>query len=251
MRGRLLALACASHSAEPYHLDAVQEMLATVGLGVDALQTPPSYPMDEDVRDSYIRAGGVPIPLCMDCSGKHAAMLVTCVVNGWDIRSYLDPAHPLQMRIAEYFADVTGEPVAATGVDGCGAPQLATSLTALARAYGRVVRAPAGSAEEAVTSAIRGWPEHVSGTTRDEARLIRALPGAIAKSGAEGCYAVAVPDGTAFALKIADGSARARSVVMTEAMRIAGYDSPALAALGRHVLLGGGRPVGEVRAVLR
>ncbi|MGH3425641.1 MAG: asparaginase, partial [Nocardioidaceae bacterium] len=224
LRGRLLALASGSHSAEPFHLEAVREVLAAAGLDESALQTPPSYPPEGEARDAYLRSGGRPEAICMDCSGKHAGMLATCVANGWDSQTYLDPAHPLQEAIGETFVRLTGEPIAALGVDGCGAPLFATGLAGLARAFGTIVRADPDSAEGAVAAAITGWPEYVSGTTRDEARLIHAYPGAIAKSGAEACYAVAMPDGTAFAIKIDDGGARARSVVMSEALRIAGYD---------------------------
>ena len=82
-----------------------------------------------------MRAGGARAPVAMNCSGKHAAMLATCVVNGWDTATYLDPDHPLQQAIAETFAELTGEPVEVVAVDGCGAPLLSTSLTGLARAF--------------------------------------------------------------------------------------------------------------------
>jgi L-asparaginase II len=107
-----------------------------------------------------------------------------------------------------------------------------------------------GTAEGRVAAAIRTHPEHVSGTSRDEARLLRALPGAIAKAGAEACYAMALPDGTAVALKIDDGGARARPVVMAAALRVLGVDHPVLDDLETPPVLGGGRRVGTVRAVL-
>lgn len=250
LRGRLLALATASHSGESMHLTGVREILDDVGLDESALRTPPSWPLDEDVRVAYIAAGGRPDPICMDCSGKHAAMLATCVIAGWDTASYLAPDHPLQQLVASTFVELTGAEIAATGVDGCGAPLFATSLTGLARAFGTIAQAEEGSAGGVVAAAIRDWPEYVSGTTRDEARLLSAYPGAIAKSGAEACYALAMRDGTTLALKIEDGGDRARPVVMAEALRIAGYDVPGLESIGSQVLLGGGQPVGAVRAAL-
>jgi L-asparaginase II len=132
-------------------------------------------------------------------------------------------------------------------VDGCGAPLLATSLCGLARGFGQVQTAAAGTAEARVAAAIRAHPEHVSGTSRDEARLLRALPGAIGKAGAEASYAVALPDGTAVALKIDDGGARARPVVMAAVLRALGVDHPVLDELGEAPVLGGGRAVGAVR----
>ncbi len=208
---RLLALVCASHSGEAMHVDGVREILAAAGLEVDALQTPPDYPLDDEVREQLIRDGGARTPLAMNCSGKHAGMLATCVVNGWDTATYLAPDHPLQQAIAETFAEATGEPVEVTAVDGCGAPLLSTSLTGLARAFRRLAVATDGP-ERRIADAIRAHPELVSGTRRDELALLRAMPGAIGKAGAESCYAVALPDGRAFALKTDDGAARARPV---------------------------------------
>jgi L-asparaginase II len=249
----LLALASASHSGEPFHLDGVRRILALGGLDIDALQTPPDYPLDDTVKIAAIRAGEEPSSLAMNCSGKHAAMLLTCVVNGWGTDSYRSPDHPVQQGIAEAFAELTGEPVAVKAVDGCGTPLLSTSLTGLARAF-RALAVAAEGPERRVAQAIRDYPEFVSGTSRDERKLLEAVPGAIAKAGAEACYAVALPDGRAWALKIDDGGGRARPVVMAEALRRCGVptepgvDAAALDDTGRVPVLGAGEPVGEVRA---
>jgi L-asparaginase II len=255
LSGELLALACASHSGEPFHIDGVRRILAGAGLDESALQTPPDYPLDDAAREALIRDGGQRTSIAMNCSGKHAAMLATCVTNGWDTGSYRDPDHPLQKAIIDTFEDLTGEPVETVAVDGCGAPLLSTSLVGLARAFRRLATAEEGP-EAAVATAIREHPEYVSGTRRDEARLVRAVPGAIAKAGAESCYAVALRDGRAFALKVDDGAARARPVVMAAALErsgvtgLDGVDAEAVRETGTAVLLGGGRPVGEVRAVV-
>lgn len=249
----LLALACASHSGEAMHLDGVRRILAGAGLAEDDLLCPVDWPMIDGVRDEALRSGASASRLFMNCSGKHAAMLATCVVNGWDTATYLSPTHPVQQAILDTFARLTGEPIDTVAVDGCGAPLLSASLTGLARAFRAVALASTG-AEARVASAIRAHPELVSGSTRDELSLLRAIPGAIGKAGAEACYAVALPDGRAFALKIEDGGARARPVVMAAALErsgvlgMAGVDAEAVRRTGRHVLLGGGVPVGEVRA---
>ncbi|MDT0183385.1 asparaginase [Microbacterium sp. ARD31] len=249
----LVALACASHSGEPFHLDGVRRILASAGLDESALQTPPDYPLDDAAREAVVRGGGARSPILMNCSGKHAAMLATCVLKGWDTATYLEPDHPLQQAIATTFARLTGEPVAAVAVDGCGAPLLSTSLTGLARAFAALATATDGP-ERRVAEAIRRHPEHVSGTTRDELRLHRAVPGLIGKAGAESCYAIALPDGRAWALKTDDGAARVRPVLMAEALRRSGVlaeegvDAAAVEETGRHELLGGGKPVGEIRA---
>jgi L-asparaginase II len=250
LRGRLLALACASHSGEPFHLDGVREMLATAGLSESVLQTPPDWPLDETARIAAIRDGADPSALAMNCSGKHAAMLLTSAANGWDLDSYRRPSAPVQVAIGEGFERLTGEPVAAVGVDGCGAPLLATSLTGLARAFSRLRLAPAGTAEHAVAEAITGFPTYVSGSRRDEALLLQAMPGVIAKAGAEGSYALALPDGVAVALKIADGAARARPVVMAQVLRLLGHDHAVLDQVATVPVFGHCHPVGEIRGVV-
>jgi L-asparaginase II len=248
--GELLALACASHSGEAFHLDGVRRILAAAGLAEGALQTPPEYPVDEAEKLSYAAAGGGPTPLAMNCSGKHAAMLATCVANGWPTSTYPDPDHPLQRGLRATVERLAGEPVAAVGVDGCGAPLFALTLTGLARAFAAIATAPAGTPEHRVATAIRAHPEWLGGTRRDVTRLIAGVPGLIAKDGAEGVYAAALPDGRVAALKVDDGGQRARPPVMVAALRALGVGAPVLDELAEAALLGGGEPVGAVRCVL-
>ncbi len=254
----LLALACASHSGEPFHLEGVRRILAGAGLDESALQTPADYPLDDEERDRVLRAGGGRTSLQMNCSGKHAAMLATCVINGWDTATYLDPDHPLQKGIRDTFEELTGEP-AVVAIDGCGAPLLSASLIGLATAFRRLALGVDGSGRPdagatRIAAAIRQYPEVVSGTRRDERALLTAIPGAIGKAGAESCYVVALADGRAFALKTDDGAARVRPVLMAAALvrsgvdREEGVDGEAVRRTGESVLLGGGKPVGEIRA---
>jgi len=253
--GDLLALACASHSGEDFHVDGVRRILAAAGLTEDALQNPADYPFDEASRDTAVREGTGPARVRMNCSGKHAAMLATCVVNGWDTSSYLEPAHPLQVAIKQTFEDLTGEPVAVVAVDGCGAPLLSTSLVGLARGF-RALAVAVDGPEAQVADAIRRFPEFASGSARDEAKLLRAVPGAVGKAGAEACYAVSLADGRTVALKADDGAPRVRPVLMAAALeRLRVLDDPAVDAqavreTGSSPVLGGGRPVGEIRAIL-
>ncbi|WP_344329688.1 asparaginase [Aeromicrobium halocynthiae] len=244
LESRLLALAAASHSAEPVHLAGVREILAGVGLDESALQTPASYPLDPHEHAAVIRAGEGRAPIRMDCSGKHAAMLATCVHRGWDVTSYLRADHPLQVQVRETFAELVGEPVV-TGVDGCGAPLFSARLTDLARAVARLTSAAAGSAERRVVEAMVAHPELVSGTRRDDLALARAVPGSLVKSGAEGVLVVGLPDGRALGVKVDDGSERALFVVARRALELAGLDDPWLHE--RPAVLGGGERVGEIR----
>jgi L-asparaginase II len=247
--GELLALASASHSGEPFHLDGVRRILDGAGLKEDDLQNTPDLPYDEAERRSWIAEDRPASSLAQNCSGKHAAMLATCVANGWDLATYRDPAHPLQQLMSETLAELAGEPVAATGVDGCGAPVMAISLTGLAKAFGRLASAAEGTDEARVARAINAYPEWLGGSGRDVTSLIRGLPGAVAKDGAESVYALGLPDGRGVALKIEDGAGRARQPVMTAALRRLGVDTPALTALARAPVLGHGEQVGEVRSV--
>ncbi|GAB3176486.1 asparaginase [Micromonospora palomenae] len=243
-----VALVSASHAGEEFHLARVAALLARAGLDGSALHCPPDLPVGEAAREAVLRAGGGPTRVQMNCSGKHSGMLLTCVAAGWPLDGYWRPEHPLQQRLTATIEEFTGEEVAAVGVDGCGAPVLAVSLTGLAGAYLRLVSAEPGSVERTVADAMRAYPELVGGTGAEDTRLMRGVPGALAKVGAEGVIAAAVPGVGAVALKIDDGAARARMPVLVSALRRLGVDAPVLTEYAELPLLGGGLPVGVVRA---
>ena len=245
---RLLALVCASHDGRAEHLSTAKEILAMAGLTEDALGNTADYPLDPDAQDAAIRAGGVKTALQMNCSGKHSGMLATCVHNGWDLESYLHVDHPLQQRITEMVPQLAGEEASFIGVDGCGAPAHALSLTGLARAFRNVALAPSSSAAGQVATAIRQHPEMLGGPTRDITLLIQGVPGLMGKDGAEGVFAIALPDGRAIALKISDGANRARPPVMKFALQALGVDVSAVDPRAfDSVIFGHGKPVGSVR----
>jgi L-asparaginase II len=247
--GELLALAAASHSGEDFHIMGARRILAAADLDEGLLQNVLGWPLDEIAMLAYARRGLEKSSIAADCSGKHAAMLVTCAVNGWNVGDYLTPEHPLQVAIHDTIEELAGEPVGPPGVDGCGAPLFAMTLTGLARTFRALALGPPVSAERQIVEAIRAHPQWTSGTLRDEARLIRSVPNLFAKAGAEGVYAAALDDGRAVAVKIADGSPRARPVVMAAALRRLGVDYPVLDDLTHPAVLGGGQPVGEIRPV--
>ncbi|MFJ4686769.1 asparaginase [Streptomyces sp. NPDC088789] len=247
--GDLLSLSAASHSGEERHLAGARRILELAGLSPDALRNVPDLPLDPAVRDTWVREGRPASRLAQNCSGKHAAMLHTAKVNGWTLDDYLDPAHPLQQSIAATVEDLTGQRLAQVTVDGCGAPLFALSLHGLARATAAIVTAAPGTPEARVADALRAHAEMASGTGRDVAALMRAVPGLLAKDGYEGVQAAALPDGRAIAVKIADGARRARVPVAAAALARAGVDPDALAPFLSEPLLGGGRPVGHLRAV--
>ena len=232
----LLALAAASHSGESVHLEAARRLLATAGLEEHDLGAPEALPHDPVERDRWLREGRRPRRLAHNCSGKHAAMLATCVTREWEHGGYLLPEHPLQQAIAATIEDLTGQRIARTAVDGCGTPLFAISLRGLARAAGRLTTAPQGSPERRVADAVRRHPELVAGTRRDTTALMRAVPGLLAKDGFEAVQVAALPDGSALALKIADGSDRARLPVLLALLRRAGVDPATLAGLAPDAL---------------
>ena len=244
-----LALAAASHHGEPFHVAGVLAMLERAELPTDALACPADLPLAADARAAVLRTGGGPERVFMNCSGKHAAMLLTCRAAGWPIHGYTSPDHPLQRTLRETVERLAGEPAAAVGVDGCGAPVLALSLTGLARAFLVAVETAPGSPARRVADAMRAHPEVVSGTGADDARLMWAVPGLLSKGGAEGVAAVAIPGVGAIALKIDDGADRARQPVLAAALRRLGISGESLTGLAGPAILGGGRPVGELRAV--
>lgn len=248
----LLALGCASHDGTPRHCGGVERLLASAGLTPAALANTADLPLDAEAAEAVLRAGGGRTSLTQNCSGKHAAMLATCVANGWAYAAgaYLDPHHPLQVAITSTVAELTGAAVVHVGVDGCGAPAHVCTLIGLARAMRRIAVGAAGTAGDAVRTAMVSYPELVGGEGRDVTAFMRLVPTLMAKDGAEGVFAAALADGRTVVLKIADGASRARPAVMVAALEALGVDTSVVAPAVRQVVRGHGREVGEVRTLL-
>ncbi|MEX0846532.1 MAG: asparaginase, partial [Ilumatobacteraceae bacterium] len=247
----LLALVCASHDGLPMHRDGALRILASAGLGAEALANTADLPLDPDESERILRGGGTRTPLQMNCSGKHSGMLATCVHNGWSHdASYLDPDHPLQQRITDTIVELSAEPAAPVGIDGCGAPAHMMTLAGLARSFRAIAVGEAGDAGRSVYAAMTGHPQMVGGPQRDVTAFIEEVPGLMAKDGAEGVFAAALPDGRAIALKIADGANRARPPLMVAALGWLGIDTTVLAARVAEPIRGHGQIVGTVRSLL-
>lgn len=245
-----LAIAAGSHSGEDGHVEVVDEILAGAGLSRDVLLCPETWPQDEATRLRLIRAGGSPSSIRMNCSGKHAAMLAACVANGWPIESYLDSSHPIGKHVRATLEKLSGERVAHTAVDGCGAPLFGMSLAGLARAIRTLACADPGTPARQVSDAMRAYPELVGGTGHVNTELMRALPGTIAKGGAEGVLVAATVDGHAVAVKVIGGSSAATTPIVLAALAALGVDTETAAELRTVPVLGGGTRVGELRACL-
>ncbi|WP_432492010.1 asparaginase [Kineococcus gypseus] len=245
----LLALACASHSGGEEHLSRVLRLLELAGLGPQDLRNVPDLPIGEAERAAWTAAGRGPQPLAQNCSGKHAAMLLTCRTAGWSTTSYLEPDHPLQRLVVETVEELCGERAVHPTADGCGTPLVAVSLRGLARAVARLAAAAPGTPEGRVAAALRAHPELVAGEGRDTTALARAVPGLLTKDGAEAVQVAGTADGAAVAVKVGDGGGRARVPVTAAALALLGAGGAALEALASSPVLGGGRPVGELRAL--
>jgi L-asparaginase II len=237
------ALSAGSHTGEDAHVAVVRSILTSAGLGEDALGCPPDWPEDEATRQRVPDRQTVR----MNCSGKHAAMLAACVVNGWDVRTYLRPDHPLQQRVRGALEAAVGGSVTHVTTDGCGAPLFGTTTIGLARAAARLVTAATGSAERVVADAMRAEPFYVGGTGHANTELMRRVPGVVAKGGAEGVLVAAAADGRAVAMKVLDGSPRATTMLAVAALRALGVDTSGTGDLASVPVLGGGRPVGRIR----
>lgn len=248
LNDELLALATASHSGEEFHIEGVERILSGAGLTTAQLLNTPDYPLEETAFISWIQAGRQKSALVQNCSGKHAAMLRTCLRSGWPTETYLEAGHPLQQAITETMRELTGEDPG-VGVDGCGAPAHAISTVALARVFGRIAAAREGNAHR-LGEAMRAFPEYVSGTRRWEQKLHRAVPGLICKIGAEAVLGIGLPNGQGIAIKITDGCDRALPVVAVEILGELGIRSEDLTRIGSVPVLGHGKPVGEITCEL-
>ncbi|MET3165445.1 UNVERIFIED_ORG: L-asparaginase II [Arthrobacter sp. UYEF10] len=254
----LLALTAASHSGGAKHRCGTQRILSLYGLAVSDLENSTDLPYGASEREDWLRNGFLATRLTQNCSGKHAAMAATCVINGWPVKGYLNPAHPLQQLIAATVTELTGETPLARSTDGCGTPLFALTLRGMARAFGTIAAAAALAAvstsddsgtaplpaEAAVGLAMRQHPDMVAGERRDVTELMRLLPGAVAKDGFEGVQLVGLPDGRAVAVKISDGGDRARMPATVHVLASLGVNTAPLAGIGTAPVLGGGHQVG-------
>jgi L-asparaginase II len=240
---RHLALICASHSGSKAHQDGALEILRGAGVTENALQCIADRPLGLQERKEW--GDKEPTRLAMNCSGKHAGMLATCVANNWPIENYLSPAHPLQLAIKEEFENLAGEKISKISVDGCGAPLFLISMQGLANAFHNLATSN-DPVHKQVIAASLAFPELVAGIGRSDTELMKAVPGLFLKIGAEGVQAAFLPDGRTVVFKVSDGSERAHQVILQSAFDKLG----AKFEVKRPEVLGGGKVIGEIRAAL-
>ena len=210
---RDLAIASASHLADEAQLAAVRALLAKAPAGIDELECGPE--------------GNPPSTLNHNCSGKHAGMLALCRAHGWLSEGYRLPDHPVQRAMAAVHAEAAevAERELPTGVDGCGVLTFALPLERMAHAFARFEQLEAGTR---VAAAMREYPELIRGRRATDTRLMRALPGWLAKGGAEGLLCAA-GHGIGVALKAEDGNTRALGPAAAHFFETLGLDLGELA----------------------
>jgi len=218
-----LAIICASHSGAQSHIDLVTRMLTLRGISTSQLKNAVDKPLGEKEKIAW---GEKPASqLAQNCSGKHAGMLITCQQNGWDMKTYLDLNHPLQVAIKNEMEVLAREKVSAVSVDGCGAPLFAISLIGLARAISNLVKSK-NNIYKQIVSACTKYPELVAGDGRLTTRMMKAVPDLFMKEGAEGVQVCALSDGRVIAIKIIDGSWRPVAPIIMEIFKRWGVDMP-------------------------
>ncbi len=219
---RELALAAASHSGTPAHVQLAAAMLADAGLSPGDLECGAHPPYDRESAEAVLREGAGYTPLHNNCSGKHTGMLALAVHHGWPTAGYIEAGHPVQARIREgldRWLDVDPDSLE-WARDGCGVPTAYLSLRQMARAYARLGRAAEAGEEapQAIVGAMRAHPDLVAGPGRSVTRIMQDTAGRLlAKEGAEGVFCVAAPaEGWGLALKVVDGATRAAGPALVE-----------------------------------
>lgn len=244
---RLLALVGASHEGTKEHVSTAREILASAGLDDSALDNTMSMPESPEAAYEWATEGGKADRIHHNCSGKHSGMVATCVVNGWPTIGYREPDHPLQKAIAATVEELAEEEIAATAIDGCGAPIHAISTHGLALAYRKIRLAAPGTPEARVADAMSAFPFLVGGEGRDVTDLMVGAPGVLAKDGAEAVYGAAHKDGRAMASKLDDGAFRANGTVFAAVLSSWGYETSEVKHWLSYPVYGGGNRVGEIR----
>lgn len=253
-----LALACASHQGAPMHVERVRAWLADLGLEDDDLRCGTEVSRDTETRLSMIRAHEGPSQAHNNCSGKHAGFLTYARHLGAG-PEYVDPEHPVQQAVRRAFEEVTGEASPGFGIDGCSAPNFATSVQGLARAMARYAAAREGQgvregAMARLREAMCAHPELVAGEGRACTELMQAMGGRVAiKTGAEAVFVAMLPEqGLGVALKITDGTTRGAEAAIAAILVELGVlepDHPATRKrLGAPLLNRAGTEVGRIRA---
>lgn len=257
LRSEQLALACASHQAAALHTKLVVNWLSILGKGDVDLRCGPQDPSDPKAHADLLKRGYLPCQYHNNCSGKHVGMLtLNAHIKGE--AEYHDPLHPVQISICEAFEDMTGEASPGYAIDGCSAPNFATSLKGLATAMAKMAAPKPGARGEASTKLVEAMiknPLLVAGDGRACSELMSAMDGVAVKTGAEGVFTAIIPSkGLGVAVKIEDGATRASEAALTAILVKLGLLDPNDPAARRRtnapILNRAGKTTGQVQAVI-
>jgi len=212
-----LALTCASHTSSRRHLQLVQSILQKAGKSENDLQCGPHAPADPEMIQHLQQTGESPTKLFNNCSGKHAGMLFYCKQANLDSTTYLQPQHPLQIRILETLKQRSGVHDVPLAIDGCGAPIFYLPLVSMARLYAHLGTSPEFSP---IKEAMISHPELIGGNKRVDTAIMQASQGKLlAKVGADGVLCVSRVDyDTGLVLKLSDGSGEVRDMALVQCL---------------------------------
>jgi L-asparaginase II len=248
-----VAVMCASHNAEPVHVEAVRSLMARAGVQEAELQCPQVRPWD----DETLAARPQRARINSDCSGKHAGMLAACHAEAWPTDGYREPGHPLQQEILALVLRVSAMDSVHVGVDGCGVAVHGLPLHGMARIFASLSApdrwGPYERDASRAAAAMEAHPYLVAGRNRVDTAIMENVPRVLCKGGAEGLLCATLLDrGLGVAVKVRDGNHRAAGPALISVLRdldvIDGAAEDRLSAFGRPAVLGGGRPVGELSA---
>ena len=237
---RQLAIVCASHSGGPEHFEVVESVLQSVGLSVADLANTPDVPLGRAEKLAW--GSNPPSRLAQGCSGKHAGMLATCVINGWDIKSYLETDHPLQIAIRNEIETLIGAEVFSSTIDGCGAPLFLITTRNFAQGA-HTMRISPDPVYQEVVAACMAHPDMVAGNGRLTTTLMNQIPGLFAKDGAEAVELLSLADGRACVFKVSDGSDRAFPAIVKAVLKAWNID----AEIDPVLIRGGSQVTGEIQ----
>jgi L-asparaginase II len=222
-----ISLCCASHNAEPRHVELARAMLRKIGADEDALACGPHMPLGKKAAEQLTALQEQPTRIHNNCSGKHAGMLALARFHGWPLTGYHLMDHPVQQRMLQEvmrWSDLSADDIP-TAIDGCGVVTFALPLQKMAEAFARfAATARRGEGAARVVHAMTRWPEYVAGEERLCTDLMRVARGRIfAKVGAEGVYCAGIPGAElGIALKVEDGATRASEPALLEVLRALG-----------------------------
>jgi L-asparaginase II len=259
-----LAVMTGSHSGDEVHVQAVQSILARIGLSEEHLRCGAHPPLSKAAAAELARARELPRAVHCNCSGKHAGLLALARLHGWPVEGYLELEHPVGQTVMATIEALTGVPAAVmpVGIDGCGLPTAAVTIRAIATAFARLADPSSlppdlGKAALRVTQAMRRYPHMVAGSGRFDTSLMAATAGRLfCKGGAEGVLAIGLPElGLGLAMKVEDGGARALPPLGVDILTRLGVlteeEARSLADLHRPVVRNtAGMVVGSIEAIV-